>query len=50
MFAKHGVPVYSYRFNVIVNGQNYQYGVTHFQEVAFVFVSLRLVVLLASRC
>jgi carboxylesterase type B len=48
MFAKHGVPVYSYRFNVIVNGQNYQYGVTHFQEVAFVFVSLRLAVLLTS--
>ena len=45
MWAKHGVPAYSYRFNVIVNGQNYHYGVTHFQEVAFVFVSLRLAIL-----
>lgn len=50
MFAKHGVPAYSYRFNVIVNGQNYQYGVTHFQEVAFVFVSLRKAISLACFC
>ena len=49
MFAKHGVPAYSYRFNVIVNGLNYQYGVPHFQEVAFVFVSLRLVIPLVCR-
>jgi hypothetical protein len=48
MFAKHGVPVYSYRFNVVVNGANYQYGVPHFQEVAFVFVSLRFPILLTS--
>jgi hypothetical protein len=40
------VSVYSYRFNVVVNGANYQYGVPHFQEVAFVFVSSRHVVLL----
>jgi len=37
MFAKYDVPVYSYRFNVVVNGGSYQYGVPHFQEVAFVF-------------
>lgn len=39
MWAKHDVPAYSYRFNVIVNEQDPNYGATHFQEVAFVFVS-----------
>jgi carboxylesterase type B len=50
MFAKHDVPVYSYRFNVVVNGGSYQYGVPHFQEVAFVFVSLHVVIPLAGHC
>ena len=39
MWAKQGVPAYSYRFNVIVNGLDASIGVPHFQEVAFVFVS-----------
>jgi triacylglycerol lipase len=39
LWAKHGVPAYSYRFNVIVNGLDASIGVPHFQEVAFVFVS-----------
>jgi triacylglycerol lipase len=38
LWAKHGVPAYSYRFNVIVNGLDASIGVPHFQEVAFVFV------------
>ncbi|KAM0705990.1 hypothetical protein Q7P35_007350 [Cladosporium inversicolor] len=37
LWAKHGVPAYSYRFNVIVNGLDASIGVPHFQEVAFVF-------------
>jgi len=39
LWAKQGVPAYSYRFNVIVNGLDASIGVPHFQEVAFVFVS-----------
>jgi hypothetical protein len=34
---KHGVPTYSYHFNVKVNGIPSLIGSTHFQEVAFVF-------------
>ncbi|KAF2169199.1 hypothetical protein M409DRAFT_64945 [Zasmidium cellare ATCC 36951] len=37
MWTKHGVPAYSYRFNVLVNGISYIFGAVHFQEVAFVF-------------
>ncbi|KAF7595513.1 hypothetical protein BBP40_005849 [Aspergillus hancockii] len=38
MWAEHGVPVYSYRFNVVPNGISPQVlGAAHFQEVAFVF-------------
>lgn len=37
MWAAHGTPVYTYRFNVLVNGQPFTSGATHFQEVAFVF-------------
>lgn len=48
MWAKHDVPAYSYRFNVIVNEQDPNYGATHFQEVAFVFVSRKS--LCPSRC
>lgn len=36
-WAKHGVDAYSYRFNTIPNGIPPSVGVTHFQEVAFVF-------------
>ncbi|WPG99140.1 Lipase 1 [Acrodontium crateriforme] len=36
-WAANGVPAYSYRFNTIPNGLPYYVGVTHFQEVAFVF-------------
>ncbi|TPX09123.1 uncharacterized protein E0L32_001614 [Thyridium curvatum] len=37
-YAAAGLPVYSYLWNVIVNGlPNPIYGATHFQEVAFVF-------------
>jgi carboxylesterase type B len=32
-----GVPSYSYRFDVVVNGIPDYIGATHFQEVAFVF-------------
>jgi carboxylesterase type B len=35
--ALAGVPVYSYHFNVLVNGLPPVIGATHFQEVAFVF-------------
>ncbi|KAK0890282.1 hypothetical protein LTR91_018840 [Friedmanniomyces endolithicus] len=36
-WAAHGVPAYSYRFNTIPAGLPPSVGVTHFQEVAFVF-------------
>jgi carboxylesterase type B len=36
-WAAHNVPAYSYRFNTIPNPLPLQVGVTHFQEVAFVF-------------
>ncbi|KAK7420289.1 hypothetical protein QQZ08_010489 [Neonectria magnoliae] len=37
-YARAGLPVYSYLWNVIVNGLPAPiYGATHFQEVAFVF-------------
>jgi cholinesterase len=37
IWAKHGVPSYSYHFDVVVNGMPLYIGATHFQEVAFVF-------------
>ncbi|KAF4981689.1 hypothetical protein FZEAL_2576 [Fusarium zealandicum] len=37
MYALAGLPVYSYLWNVYVNGVEPIYGATHFQEVAFVF-------------
>jgi carboxylesterase type B len=36
-WTANGVPAYSYRFNTIPNGIPFTVGVTHFQEVAFVF-------------
>lgn len=36
-WARHGVPSYSYHFNVLVNGLADYTGATHFQEVAFMF-------------
>ncbi|KAM5386443.1 hypothetical protein ACJZ2D_000406 [Fusarium nematophilum] len=36
-WAKHRVPVWSYHFNVLVRGVSAVMGVTHFQEVVFVF-------------
>lgn len=39
-WAKFGVPAYSYRFNAIPAGISQDIGVTHFQEVAFVFYNL----------
>ncbi|KAI8228301.1 Lipase 4 [Colletotrichum sp. SAR 10_99] len=36
-YSDAGIPVYSYRWNVYVNGLGPIYGATHFQEVAFVF-------------
>ncbi|KXT06800.1 hypothetical protein AC578_7089 [Pseudocercospora eumusae] len=36
-WAANGVPAYSYRFNTIPTGVPFTIGVTHFQEVAFVF-------------
>ncbi|CAH0056298.1 unnamed protein product [Clonostachys solani] len=36
-FASANLPVYSYMWNVYVNGLGAIYGATHFQEVAFVF-------------
>lgn len=36
-WAAAGVPAYCYRFNTIPAGINWETGVTHFQEVAFVF-------------
>ncbi|KAG7384478.1 hypothetical protein PHYBOEH_009435 [Phytophthora boehmeriae] len=40
MWAKDGVPVYSYRFNVLTAGTSQYLGATHFTEVAFVFYNL----------
>lgn len=37
VYAKAGVPVFSYRFNVLVNGAQPHQGSSHFKEVAFVF-------------
>ncbi|KAH6647336.1 lipase [Truncatella angustata] len=36
-FARAKVPVFSYRFNVLVNGNLAQQGSNHFKEVSFVF-------------
>lgn len=36
-WARYGVPVYSYHFDVLVNGLTPYNGSSHFQEVAFVF-------------
>jgi carboxylesterase type B len=36
-YASAGLPVYSYLWNVHVNGVPIPFGATHFQEVAFVF-------------
>lgn len=36
-YAREGLPVYSYRFNVLVNGNLAQQGANHFKEVGFVF-------------
>jgi len=36
-WAANGVPAYCYRFNTIPAGIPWEVGVTHFQEVAFVF-------------
>ncbi|KAK3110262.1 hypothetical protein LTR53_015626 [Teratosphaeriaceae sp. CCFEE 6253] len=36
-WTANGVPAYSYRFNTIPAGLPFTVGVTHFQEVAFVF-------------
>ncbi len=38
-WAANGVPAYCYRFNTIPAGVPYTAGVTHFQEVAFVFLN-----------
>jgi acetylcholinesterase len=39
-WAAAGLDAYSYRFNAIPNGLSYFSGVTHFQEVSFVFYNL----------
>jgi acetylcholinesterase len=39
-YADADIPVYSYRWNVYVNGIGPILGATHFQEVAFVFYNL----------
>ena len=36
-WAANGLPAYCYRFNTIPAGLSWETGVTHFQEVAFVF-------------
>lgn len=38
-WATNGIPTYCYRFNTIPAGLDWTTGVTHFQEVAFVFDS-----------
>ncbi|KLU88025.1 hypothetical protein MAPG_07012, partial [Magnaporthiopsis poae ATCC 64411] len=40
-WARAGLPVWSYHFNVLVNGISPALGATHFQEVAFVFNNTR---------
>ncbi|KAF9873224.1 carboxylesterase [Colletotrichum karsti] len=40
-YAGAGLPVYSYMWNVYVNGLAPIYGATHFQEVAFVFNNVK---------
>ncbi|KAL2201504.1 Alpha/Beta hydrolase protein [Corynascus similis CBS 632.67] len=40
-FAAHGVPSWSYRFDVVLPGQPGYIGATHFQEVAFAFGNTR---------
>lgn len=40
-WAANGLDAYCYRFNTIPNGVNWETGVTHFQEVAFVFDNLQ---------
>ncbi|PQE23748.1 carboxylesterase family protein [Rutstroemia sp. NJR-2017a BBW] len=40
-WAKFGVPCYTYRFDVLVNGIPPYIGATHFQEVSFVFNNTR---------
>ncbi|KZL82515.1 carboxylesterase family protein [Colletotrichum incanum] len=40
-YAGIGVPVYSYMWNVYVNGIEPIYGATHFQEVVFAFNNIR---------
>lgn len=40
-YAKAGVPVFSYRFDVLVNGAQPEQGSSHFKEVAFVFHNTR---------
>ena len=40
-WAAAGVPAYCYRFNTIPAGVTAEYGVTHFQEVAFVFNNVK---------
>ncbi|KAG9251981.1 Alpha/Beta hydrolase protein [Emericellopsis atlantica] len=40
-FAEKGVPVWSYNFEVYVNGIPPAVGATHFQEVVFVFYNLQ---------
>ncbi|KAH9871832.1 hypothetical protein J1614_006089 [Plenodomus biglobosus] len=40
-WAKAGLPAYCYRFNAIAAGAPAAIGVTHFQEVAFVFLNLQ---------
>ncbi|KAH7148264.1 Alpha/Beta hydrolase protein [Dactylonectria macrodidyma] len=39
-WAEEKVPVWSYHWNVLVNGISAVYGATHFQEVVFVFNNL----------
>ncbi|KAK3945319.1 hypothetical protein QBC46DRAFT_455519 [Diplogelasinospora grovesii] len=39
-WSQYGVPSWSYRFDVVVNGVPAIVGATHFQEVAFVFYNL----------
>jgi len=40
-WTRFGVPAYSYRFNAIPAGIPQDYGVTHFQEVSFVFYNIQ---------
>ncbi|RDW95007.1 hypothetical protein BP5796_00770 [Coleophoma crateriformis] len=40
MWAAHNVTSYSYRFNVVPNGDSYSLGASHFKEVAFVMYNI----------